>query len=92
MTFVSKSQELSTGQTALKPDTMMESQICKQMVPVFASGMVSEKFNLDANEIEVAATLLSRDYKGMNNYGTNGVVECERIILEQSMHSNQNDS
>ena len=43
------------------------------------SGMVSDKLNPEAKEIDVAYTMLSRDYKGLNNYGMNGVLECEKI-------------
>ena len=79
LTSASKTQELLTGQTVLKQDTMMGSQTCKQMVPVLLSGMSSDRWNPDAKEIETACTLCARDYKGFNNYGHNGVIECERI-------------
>lgn len=37
---------------------------------------------------DVARTLLSRDYKGTNNYGFNGVVEIEEQDTD-SCHSNK---
>ena len=34
-----------------------------------------------ARETDVSTALLSRDYKGLSNYASNGVIECERIGL-----------
>lgn len=73
------SQESSKKQTALKQDTMTESQTCKQMEPVLLSGMPSNSWKPGINKIDVACTLCARDYKGLNNYGSNGVIECEKI-------------
>lgn len=30
------------------------------------------------HRIDIATTLLARDYKGLNNFGSNGVIEYER--------------
>ena len=79
MTSAPRIQESSTRQTALQQEQTEESAICKQKVPVLLSGMVSDKLNPEAKEIDVAYTMLSRDYKGLNNYGMNGVLECEKI-------------
>lgn len=53
----------------------MESQTCKQMVPVLLSGQGSEFEKV----IDVATTLMARDYKGFGNQSTNGVIECKKI-------------
>lgn len=77
--YVSKTQESLKGQTASKQDTTMESQTCKQMEPVLLSGMSSNSWKPGINKIDVACTLCARDYKGLDNYGSNGVIECEKI-------------
>ena len=33
----------------------------------------------NAKFTDIAGTLLSRDYKGLSNYGSNAVIECERV-------------
>lgn len=53
----------------------MESQTCKQMVPVLLSGQGSELEKVT----DVANTLMARDYKGFGNQSMNGVLECEKI-------------
>ena len=42
-------------------------------------GSSDEKRTPEAKQTDIAATLLSRDYKGLSNYGSNAVLECERI-------------
>jgi len=79
LTLQSKSLELSTKQTALKQDMTMEYQTCKQTEPVLLSGMVSEKYEPDAKRIDVATTIMARDFKGLSNFGTNGVIECKKL-------------
>jgi hypothetical protein len=37
--------------------------------------MVDKDIEPTASVIDVSATIMSRDYKGLNNYGTNGVIE-----------------
>lgn len=51
MTSAQRIQELSTRQTASKQDMTMESQTCKQMVPVLLSGMVSEKYDAEIKKL-----------------------------------------
>ena len=38
-------------------------------------GMVDKDLEPTATMQDVATTLLARDYKGLNNFGTNGVIE-----------------
>ena len=52
-----------------------ESAICGQTETVLLKGMVDKNIEPTANKINVSATLMSRDYKGLNNFGTNGVIE-----------------
>ena len=73
------SQESSKEQTASWQDMTLESQTCKQTEAVLLSGMSSEKRKPGIKQIDVACTLCARDYKGLNNYGSNGVLECEKI-------------
>ena len=54
---------------------MQESVTSKQMEAVLLKGMVDKDLEPSAKKQEVATTLLARDYKGLNNFGTNGVVE-----------------
>lgn len=49
------------------------------MVPVLLSGMSSNSWKPGIKQIDVACTLCARDYKGLNNFGSNGVIECEKI-------------
>ena len=83
---VSKTQELSTQQIVSKQDTMPEYPICKQMVPELLSGCIlknmgseDKKREPDMNVSDVAVTIMARDYKGLNNYGSNGVLECKKL-------------
>ena len=54
---------------------MQESVISKQTEPVLLKGMVDENLEPSATKQNIASTLLARDYKGLNNFGTNGVIE-----------------
>ena len=54
---------------------MPESAISKQMEAVLLKGMVDKNLEPTATMQDVATTLLARDYKGVNNFGTNGVIE-----------------
>lgn len=40
-------------------------------------GSSDRKRNPDYTITDIATTLLSRDYKGLSNYGSNGVIEIE---------------
>ena len=48
---------------------------CGRTETVLLKGMVDKELEQDALKIDVSSTLMSRDYKGLNNYGTNGVIE-----------------
>ena len=52
-----------------------ESATSRQMEPVLLKGMVDKNLEQTATMQDVAATLLARDYKGLSNFGTNGVIE-----------------
>ena len=54
---------------------MPESAISKQMEAVLLKGMIDKNLEPTATRQDVATTLLARDYKGLNNFGTNGVIE-----------------
>ena len=41
-------------------------------------GLFSKQCSFFDREIEVANTLLARDYKGFGNQSMNGVVECKK--------------
>ena len=69
------SQEKSKSETALRQDMTQESQTCGQTETVLLKGMVDKQLEPQAQKIDVSSTLMSRDYKGLNNYGTNGVIE-----------------
>lgn len=75
MTEQLTSQEKSESETALRQDMTQESQTCGQMETVLLKGMVDKQLEPQAQKIDVSSTLMSRDYKGLNNYGTNGVIE-----------------
>ena len=47
----------------------------RQMEAVLLKGMSSLKYEPSAERIDNAVTLCARDYKGLNNFGTNGVIE-----------------
>lgn len=79
MTCAQKTQESLTGQTVSRQDMITEFQACKQMEPVLLSGMASNSWKPEIERIDVACTLCARGYKGLNNYGSNGVIECEKI-------------
>lgn len=64
-------------QTASRQDMMLESATSKQMEPVLLKYMVDKKIEPSATKQDVATTLLARDYKGLNNFGSNGVIECK---------------
>ena len=49
------------------------------MVPVLLSGMSSTERTPDIKQANIACTLCARDYKGLNNYGSNGVLECIKM-------------
>ena len=58
-------------QTASKQDMTQESAICGQRETVL---LKDQGATLD-KQIDIATTLRARDYKGFDNYGSNGVIE-----------------
>lgn len=54
---------------------MQELATSKQKEAVLLKGMANKNLEPTATRQEVAATLLARDYKGVSNFGTNGVIE-----------------
>ena len=42
---------------------------------VCVKNMIDKSTKAIAVKQDIAVTLMSRDYKGMNNYGSNGVIE-----------------
>lgn len=67
----SASLEKEMLQTALRQDTMQESVTCGQTATVL---LKDQGATLD-KQIDIATTLRARDYKGFDNYGSNGVIE-----------------
>lgn len=41
---------------------------------VVMTALVKDKGTVFEREIDVAVTLLARDWKGLNNYGANGII------------------
>ena len=72
------SQEKSKSETALRQNMTQEYQTCGQTETVLLKGMVDKQLEPQAQKIDVSSTLMSRDYKGLNNYGTNGVIEWKK--------------
>ena len=63
------------SQTASRQDMMQGSQICGRTETLLLKGMVDKDIEPAASLIDVSTTIMARDYKGLNNYGTNGVIE-----------------
>ena len=72
---VSSGREKSQSQTQSLQDTTQESKTYSQQSAVLLKGMVSENFEPSAEFTDVACTIMARDWKGLSNYGTNGVIE-----------------
>lgn len=62
-------------QTVSKHDTTLEYQIYGQKETLLLKGMSSKKYNPYAEKADISRTICARDYKGLNNFGQNGVVE-----------------
>lgn len=71
MTEQSISHNREKLQTASKQDMTQESAICGQRETVL---LKDQGATLD-KQIDIATTLRARDYKGFDNYGSNGVIE-----------------
>ena len=75
MTLQSMNREQSVSQIASVQGQTEESLTEVQREVVLLKGMSSLKYEPSAERIDNAATLCARDYKGLNNFGTNGVIE-----------------
>lgn len=75
MTEQSTNRNKERLQTVLKQDMTQESQTCGQTETLLLKGMVDKDIEPTASVIDVSTTIMARDYKGLNNYGTNGVIE-----------------
>lgn len=71
MTEQSAIHNRETLQAALQQDMTAESQTCGRMETVL---LKDQGATLD-KQIDIATTLRARDYKGFDNYGSNGVIE-----------------
>lgn len=69
--------------TASNPDAIAESQICNQK----ETWLLKNRGETAQKQIDVAVTLQARDYKGLNNYGSNGVIEVAGIKVLGSLES-----
>lgn len=52
-----------------------EFQTCGQTKTLLLKGMASKKYEPYAEKVDISTTLCARDYKGLNNFGQNGVFE-----------------
>ena len=75
MTEQSVNQQKEKSQTVSRQNMTQESATCGRTETVLLKGMVDKELEPQALKIDVSSTLMSRDYKGLNNYGTNGVIE-----------------
>ena len=75
MTEQSISRSKEKLQTVSRQDMTAEYQTCGKTETLLLKGMVDKDIETTASVIDVSATIMSRDYKGLNNYGTNGVIE-----------------
>ena len=71
MTEQSISHNREKLQTVSRQDTTVEYQACGQM----ETWLLKDMGETADKQIDVAVTLRSRDYKGFDNYGSNGVIE-----------------
>lgn len=75
LTEQSTSQNKEKLQTVSRQDVMPEFQTCGRTETLLLKGMVDKDIEPTASIIDVSTTIMARDYKGLNNYGTNGVIE-----------------
>ena len=68
---MSRTQEKLKSQTASKQDMMQESQTYRQMEAVLLSNQCSKFEKIT----DIENCLMARDYKGMGNQASNGVIE-----------------
>ena len=81
LTVRSTNPASETLQTVSRPGTIAEYQIKDQQETWLLSGIgtSSDKYEPDARQTDVACTICARYYKGIANYGDNGVIECQRL-------------
>ena len=77
LTSVSSPLEKSESQTVSRQDTTQESATYRQTEAVLLTNMINEK-EPHAKIQDIACTIMARDYKGLNNYGSNGVIEWQK--------------
>ena len=68
-------QRKGISQTVSNQDMTLESQICNQK----ETWLLKDMGETAQKQIDVAVTLRARDYKGLDNYGSNGVIECKQL-------------
>lgn len=71
LTEQSVNQEKKRLQTVSRQDMTQESAACGQM----ETWLLKDMGETAEKQIDVAVTLRARDYKGLDNYGSNGVIE-----------------
>ena len=71
MTEQSKIHSEETLQTASRQDMTAESQTNSKS----ETWLLKNRGEVAEKPIDVAVTLMARDYKGLDNYGSNGVIE-----------------
>ena len=71
MTEQSISHNREKLQTASRQGMTAEYQTCGQM----ETWLLKDMGETAEKQIDVAVTLRARDYKGLDNYGSNGVIE-----------------
>ena len=75
MTCQSIEHEQLTSQTAYLQEQTEELVEGDRKVPVLLKGWSSTKGKPSGERNEIATALLARDWKGFDNYGSNGVLE-----------------
>jgi hypothetical protein len=55
----------------------------RQSVILYNMGSSDAERKPDAKSTDVSPTLLSRDYKGLSNYASSGVIECSRVRIHR---------
>lgn len=72
---MSSDREKSKSQIVSPHERTEESQTYKKKAAVSLKGMGSKNLEPSAELIDVACTIMAIDWKGLSNYGTNGVIE-----------------
>ena len=74
MTEQSVNQQKEKLQTVLRQDMTQELATCGRTETVLLKEQATE---ID-RKIDIATTLMARDYKGFGNQSMNGVIECQK--------------